>query len=703
MSLTQNMKEKINAAIRDSKKQIIDAPELGNRAHAEAFAAITKCFGAKPCGFIYVEATLPKQTHKPADIVLCDTSTGVMVVEVKGYTIDFIKRVIGGTVLSIKRKGRQPEVNPWEQARDCMFDIQDAFRRKFYQIQAPWFTYMVAFPFIRKREWVEKFGKDSIAFNQVIFQDDIENLNSLKIKVIERTIPPNGKNPVKNPIDVERIQKVREVFSDSAVLNKNRSVRKVEEVKLGAELDRLESMDKYLSDEQQSLSDLKLDGKPRLVRGVAGSGKTVVLANIFANYIKNVKRHGIQEEFEFTKKQDRPFKVAVVCYNKTLVPFIKEKISLSYQNQTGRDLEFDSSIHITHFDKFLKDLLITPGIVGNELWSYKVLEDRAEYANKSMRAYIAKGINLEKLSKYDAIFIDEGQDFNEQFFTFLKDLLQSYENKKNENIVIFYDDAQNIYGTPRPNWSFLGIDVIGRSKVMRKCFRNTLPIITLAYNVLLGKKTDNKVSTDSKQFADLGYLKNIDLVTEENGIYRIFFAEREGPIPEVKKFPNFESEVQWICEKVKILVEKEHVRPEDIVVMTYRKKNCEKLASALKCILKDSERIKKIVNAHHDEEKHNLIMREDCLTVSTIHGVKGYDANIVFLAGVNELNAENMFNYDEEQKQRCEAEARAVFYVGATRAKYLLYISGIKAEKPTLLDEIEKIHMHLQERNIYKD
>ncbi len=41
-------------------------------------------------------------------------------------------------------------------------------------------------------------------------------------------------------------------------------------------------MSPILSREQQRLSNLTLDGKPRLVRGVAGSGKSIVLCNWMA-------------------------------------------------------------------------------------------------------------------------------------------------------------------------------------------------------------------------------------------------------------------------------------------------------------------------------------------------------------------------------------------------------------------------------------
>jgi superfamily I DNA/RNA helicase len=65
------------------------------------------------------------------------------------------------------------------------------------------------------------------------------------------------------------------------------------------------------------------------------------------------------------------------------------------------------------------------------------------------------------------------------------------------------------------------------------------------------------------------------------------------------------------------------------------------------------------------EDRDHYIFREGCLTMSTVQGAKGYDAYIVFLAGVD------LFREDEAR--------RASFYVGATRAKLTLNISGLKS------------------------
>ena len=49
--------------------------------------------------------------------------------------------------------------------------------------------------------------------------------------------------------------------------------------------------------------------------------------------------------------------------------------------------------------------------------------------------------------------------------------------------MVFYDNAQNIYRRATPNWKALGLDMRGRSDVMRESFRTTRPILELALNL----------------------------------------------------------------------------------------------------------------------------------------------------------------------------------------------------------------------------
>lgn len=696
MALSADMRDKVLAAVCESKKEIIGLDELKNDAHAIAFVGIVKAFGRNPDGFIYIEANLPKNTNKPADIIFCDPDTGVIVIEVKGFFLDAIDRVVGGTKLFVSVRKRYREISPWDQARTVMFDTQNEFNKKFYTTKPPWFSYVIAFPFIDEKEWKKKFGNNSIAFDEVIFSKDFENISILRNKIINRRIPYGGTHKIQEPIEAERIEKVKALFGDSAVLYKKREYRKVDELRLGNEIDRLEALDKYLSKEQQELSDLEVDGKPRLIRGVAGSGKTVVLANMIAKYIKQLKRQGKQSEFDFDGTISEDIKIAVVCYNKTLVSLIKEKIEISYNNQTGEELKWDDFIFVKNFDAFLNKIFVQKGIINGKIWEIGYVEDRSKFLSDEWEKYKESNINWDKVTKFDAIFIDEGQDLSEVEYALLTDLLKP----TSQNIIIFYDDAQNVYGRKRPNWVNAGINITpDRVRVMKTCYRNTKQIINLAYNVLLGSCADENKRVKTRMYSDINYLKRFGLVDDYGDWVRVNFAVRNGPAPVLKKFDTEEIELNWVVESVKKLIKEESVRPEDILILTYRNKYCERMSEKLK---KGIPEIKKIINAYKKEEKDTYIFEKNAITISTIHGAKGYEAPIVFFIALDDFIADCSRGDEEEKKYQYESECRALFYVGATRAKYQLYLSGVDDHPNLLLQEIEKTHKMLMDKGIYK-
>ncbi|NYB52396.1 MAG: UvrD-helicase domain-containing protein [Methanobacteriaceae archaeon] len=144
----------------------------------------------------------------------------------------------------------------------------------------------------------------------------------------------------------------------------------------------------------------------RRLRGAAGSGKTLVLAYRAA-------RLAMQNQ-----------KVLVITYNRNLWHFIKKMIE-----KTPYNFEW-SNITFRHFHGFCKDLL-------NEfhLAAPTNIHDMVPVLTKALA-----NENLDKF-KYDAILIDEGQDYSWQWYNFLCPFL-----KERNELFLVCDEKQNIYG-----------------------------------------------------------------------------------------------------------------------------------------------------------------------------------------------------------------------------------------------------------------
>ena len=176
------------------------------------------------------------------------------------------------------------------------------------------------------------------------------------------------------------------------------------------------------------------------------------------------------------------------------------------------------------------------------------------------------------------------------------------------------------------------------------------------------------------RFADVGSLRDRSLDSERDGRFDIHFTSRSGPLPQVNVYDSRHDEIDGVAGAVRHLVRFQKVLPNDILILypshwPYR----DSLPAKLQATVGSGHHVH-LVDRDHETNKKLPLLEEGFLTVSTIASAKGYDAPVVFLLGVDELGV--------------ETQDRATFYVGATRAKLLLVVSGVKRREPTLLDEV---------------
>lgn len=145
------------------------------------------------------------------------------------------------------------------------------------------------------------------------------------------------------------------------------------------------------------------------VRGIAGSGKTHVLA------------------YRASKLASQGYSVLVLTYNLTLGHVIRDMVQRSPFNFSWVNLT------IKYFHGFCKDILNEFG----ETWPEGNGEDlfKEIIVNKVLGV-----IGKNEYDKYDAILIDEGQDFYIEWYSMLCQFLTS-----RDEVVVVCDKKQNIY------------------------------------------------------------------------------------------------------------------------------------------------------------------------------------------------------------------------------------------------------------------
>src|SRR5690606_35093615 len=150
----------------------------------------------------------------------------------------------------------------------------------------------------------------------------------------------------------------------------------------------------------------------RVIHGVAGSGKTLILG-----YRAEHLAHVCQ----------RP--ILILCYNRTLATKLR-----SVMEAKG----LQNKVHVVHFHAWCM----------RQLYAYHVqkpADDRNQEAyfdacvNKVIDAVDKKFIPT---AQYDAILIDEGHDFRPEWFKLIIQMIHPDSN----SLLVLYDDAQSIYG-----------------------------------------------------------------------------------------------------------------------------------------------------------------------------------------------------------------------------------------------------------------
>jgi hypothetical protein len=421
-----------------------------------------------------------------------------------------------------------------------------------------------------------------------------------------------------------------------------------------------------MSKEQQRLCGLDMDGKPRLVRGVAGSGKTLVLA------------HWLQKTL--LKLSDRPdTRVWAVYANQALQRLIMDTIEEAWRSDGCKGRSPLECAHLVHARDLLQDLFREERLC----WQgdpYDINSQAAEYLKRRPFEQVKP--------RCQAMFIDEAQDMGPDMLRLLSALVEPTDtaDPKARAVNIFYDDAQNIYGRPRPTWSEIGLGMLGRSTIMKESFRSTRPITEFALNVLYRLQPPGS-NRDHKELVELGL---IDQVSRKGGPWwHVRFSQAEGPNPIFRKYGSLEQQVQALGDQVLRWITREGVKPSDICILcndnAFLKRVDEEIGPKLREI---NARV--VRNPGHGDARD-----ANAVVVSTSHSFKGYEAEVVVIGGVERFIAQKKILPNN-------------LYVAMTRARSVLAIyaydrKDARPEAQTILSTLQQCLDELERPQVVQE
>lgn len=379
---------------------------------------------------------------------------------------------------------------------------------------------------------------------------------------------------------------------------------------VGYQISKRKELRPVLSHEQQRLCGLELDGKPRLVRGVAGSGKTVVLAHWLMKTVKQLQ--GQQN-----------IRVWAIFANRSLQTLISDSIVNAWEQETGGKPFPWQSVSLQHIHEILGVVLPEVGL-NSQAFGF-------EY-DKAAEAYLIRMNGREIEPRCDALFIDEAQDMGPNTLKLLTALTRQSDqvDANSRSVNIFYDNAQSIYDRGTPKWTDLGLDMRGRSSVMKESFRSTKPITEFALNVLCHLQPQDE-STDHKELIARGLIERVR--RDEFDWWSVRFNQVDGPKPEFRRYASLDDEFAAIADYCKTLVQEEGVQPSDICIIYNDKYIKFRLENNVAPALDD-------IGIELSIQTNQPYGRSpNCILATTSASFKGYDSEVVIIPAIDYYRA----------------------------------------------------------------
>ncbi|MGO2103510.1 MAG: UvrD-helicase domain-containing protein [Psychroflexus halocasei] len=358
----------------------------------------------------------------------------------------------------------------------------------------------------------------------------------------------------------------------------------------------------------------------RKVKGVAGSGKTLVLAK------RAVNAHIRTGE-----------KVLVLTYNLSLKNYIHDRIS------DVREEFYWSNFYITNYHQFFKAQANNHNL---EISNLSVWQDVNFFENAK-----------DSIQKYDVVLIDEIQDYLQSWI----DIITKYFTHEETEFVVFGDEKQNIYG--------------------RKLDENNEPIVRTIPGVW--NKTLNTSHRFSSNIGNIAIkfqktIFNQKYNHDEINVMSQFDFEKR--VIEYHSFQSYSPEELFqivyqvlerneihssdagiLCSKVELL------REIDLLIRTKKK---EKTATTFES-QEEFEEIKgdvKKIEKLRRTKKNHFWMKTGTIKLSTTHSFKGWEINTLFL----------FIEPEEDDSEFTNAE---LVYTALTRAKMNLIIFNLGNKK----------------------
>ena len=427
-----------------------------------------------------------------------------------------------------------------------------------------------------------------------------------------------------------------------------------------------------LFDSDQMEASLTITDKSERIRGLAGSGKTVLLA------MKAAKLHS-----RFPNK-----KIAFIFYTKSLYFQAINLIRKYYYQLTDDEPNWQNLLVMHSWGGYT---------VGNGFY-YSICKECGvtpkTYRQGQYSDLCQELLDLKCLKEmYDFILIDEAQDFPLEFFKVVYQVA-----KAPKKIVVAYDELQSTNDITIPEFSELfgesnGIPNISldakHDYILKKSYRNTIDVLITAFSFGFGFYSDlTQIIQDKTTWEALGFTTDSQLVSGEKVIINRPNVNSPNSVTDIYKkvepvnwavFDNDVEVIENVVNKIFELIEVEKVIPTDILVIDI-KKNKENILNLIQNGLYEKGIESHIPGIVSDARE---FFRDGKVTLSTPRNAKGNEVPIVIIVG-----CEDIYSKVDRINKR---QARNFMFISITRSKGWVYLFAAGRVKTSFQNEIKSI------------
>ena len=556
---------------------------------------------------VWYDIPVGKKRRYP-DFVILHPRRGLLFLEVKDWKTTTFKNISSTSAQILTSKGMSTEANPLEQARAYSMEVINMLQadKALQQIEGlhkgrlkiP-YGHGVVLSHIPRKNMFAALAADArekvLPDHLVLYQEDLHD--GVDAETIQEQLWGMFPYQFGEALSAAEVNRVRwhlfpeiridamalqgQLFAEEPLAEAVETVFKrsvnSETVNTVAQSEHIPDVIKVMDMQQEQLA-RNLGSGHRVIHGVAGSGKTLILA-YRCQYLA----------LQATKP------ILVLCFNVTLAAKLR---AMMVSKGLG------DKVQALHFHDWCAEQLRQHEVA--------VMEGEGKIFDRQVDSVLqAVADGRIPTEQYGAILIDEGHDFAAEWLQVVTQML----DREEESLLLLYDDAQSIYRRGGLNFtlSSVGIKAQGRTSILRLNYRNSREILAFA-----------------AAFAN-AYWQNQDVQDEDQiPVIAPEAAGISGPEPVVYQCVDFASEAEKAVKCIQAW-QKKGLALNKVAILAYTKDQAKQVSEALVAQGIDTQlllasRSKKAYQPHNNS-----------VAIMTLHSSKGLEFSHVVVMGVGQM------------------------------------------------------------------